>query len=410
MLFSLKNMRIFFKICFIFVLLPLFAEAEYDPVSVYLTWTKSPESSMTILWLSGKQETDNKVYYKAIDANEKPFLEVTATHKIVPHGWPYLIHQVEITGLDSATAYQFKITENGKLFKFKTMSQNLTTVKFVEGGDIYHDNIEVVENTNTQAAKANPDFAVIGGDIAYSADTKHGLFPEEFPRWLKWLISWKKTMVTQEGFLIPILPTIGNHETKGGYGGSPMDAPCFYAFFPLPGVQGFNVVDFGNYMSIILLDSGHTHPVSGKQTDWLFYTLQARENVPYKFAVYHVPAYPSSSKRSRKHSYEIGNKIRQHWVPLFDKFSLTAGFEHHDHDFKRTYPLKNGKKCEKGVVYMGDGAWGVAVPRMPKRCLPYIAQALPQTHFILVTLNDESVKYEAINGKGEIIDRYEQKK
>ncbi len=58
----------------------------------------------------------------------------------------------------------------------------------------------------------------------------------------------------------------------------------------MPGPQGYNVLDCGNYLSLLLLDSGHTHPVEGAQTDWLKQTLAARQHVSHVFPVYHVPA------------------------------------------------------------------------------------------------------------------------
>lgn len=382
----------------------------YDPISVYLTWTKNPESTISIQWISNKNETEDNVFYHLLKEEDSlknsDFVQVKATHRTMPQGHPYLIHQVELTGLEENSSYAFKISETGELFKFKTLPKDLSVLRFVEGGDAYHDTIDLVEKMNIQAAKLNPMFAIIGGDISYAADSSHGIFPEEFHRWMKWWVTWKKTMVTTDGYLIPILATIGNHETSGGFGKTPMAAPLFYAFFPMPGEQGYNVLDFGDYMSLILLDSGHTHPIGGKQTEWLAHTLKDREKIPYKFAVYHVPAYPSA----RKFSYEVSEIVRKHWVPLFDTYALRAAFEHHDHTYKRTFPLKNGKMHENGVVYLGDGAWGVASPRKPKRYIPYIAKTLSSANFILVTLNKEGVKYEAFNSKGELIDRYGQKK
>jgi hypothetical protein len=402
-----KCISIFLCIFFLCNLALLHSNEIYDPISVYLTWKKKPESTMSIQWISKKIEINNSVFYRKVNCEENAlFLQANATYINMPEGHPFLIHHVELTDLEPGISYVFKISDNGREFKFKTMGTELTTVKFVEGGDVYHDTIDLVEDTNKEAAKQNPDFAIIGGDIAYAADSSHGIFPEDFQRWIRWLIAWKNTMVTPEGFLIPILPAIGNHETSGGFGKTPSAAPIFYALFPMPGGQGYNVLDFGNYMSIILLDSGHTHPIAGKQTDWLSNTLENRKDVPYKFAIYHVPAYPSA----RKMSYEISSTIRKNWVPVFDTHSLRAAFEHHDHTYKRTEPLKNGKKHPDGVVYLGDGAWGVANPRKPKRYNPVMAKCLSCCNFILVTLNESGCKYQAINQKGEIIDQYEQKK
>lgn len=388
----------------------LFSLEFYDPIAVYLTWKKNPESTMSIQWISNKAEVENTIYYAELtdseDQSNPHFFKQIGSYKVMPQGHPYLIHTAELESLKPDTPYLFKISENGALFKFKTMPKSLTSIRFVEGGDIYHDTIDIVATTNCQAAKLNPMFALLGGDLAYAADSSEGIFPEDAFRWINWLTLWKKTMVTTEGFLIPIVPVIGNHETSGGYGKTATAAPFFYSLFPMPGSQGYNVLDFGDYMSLILLDSGHTNPIEGKQADWLHSTLQARQNVPYKFAVYHVPAYPSI----RSFFAERSALIRKSWVPSFDQFSLRVAFEHHDHAYKRTHPLKKGMIHEKGVVYLGDGAWGVAGPRRARRHRAYLAKRISTTHFILVTLNEEGVKYQGINTVGDTIDQYFQKK
>ena len=68
---------------------------------------------------------------------------------------------------------------------------------------------------------------------------------------------------------------------------------------------------------------------------------------------------------------------REHWLPLFDEYGVTAAFEHHWHVMKVTKPLRNNEVSlffldldgwtrlmtakqvhEGGTVYFGDGGWG----------------------------------------------------
>ena len=44
---------------------------------------------------------------------------------------------------------------------------------------------------------------------------------------------------------------------------------------------------------MFLLDTGHISPHGGEQAAWLDAQLSVQRNVPNKFAVYHVPLYPS---------------------------------------------------------------------------------------------------------------------
>jgi hypothetical protein len=152
-----------------------------------------------------------------------------------------------------------------------------------------------------------------------------------------------------------------------------------------------------------MLDSGHLNPIAGTQARWIDETLARRARVPHVFPAYHVPGFPSF--RSLTDPYVAG--VREHWAPIFEKHRLPVVFENHDHNYKRTVPIRGGRADPAGVTYLGDGAWGVFVVGLAageKRWFLEKAQAI--NHFILVRLNGADASYEALNLKGEVIDRY----
>jgi hypothetical protein len=381
------------------------AAGLYDPISVYLTWQRDPSTTMVVQWITGLDRTTDRIEYRK--KSETDWKGVAGTHVQMPDKWPYLIHRVELEALEPKTVYEFRAGSDSKVFAFRTMpAEHSEPITFVVGGDIYHDGIQFVEQTNRQAAKLNPHFALLGGDIAY-ADDRKGANSKKIPRWLEWLASWKNQMVTSDGLLIPMIAVIGNHDTFGRFNQTVEKAPYFYSFFAMPGPQGYNVLDFGRYLSIVILDSGHTHPISGKQTDWLRETLKNRTKIRHKFAIYHVSSYPSVRKFEGKHNAPI----RHYWHPVFEEFGIQAVFEHHDHTYKRTFPIRNGKVDPKGVVYLGDGAWGVAKPRTPRKPLSawYLAKTASARHFIAVKVHPDGHRYfTAIDHQGMVIDEYTQ--
>lgn len=400
----------FFALLFVQV-----AAEGYDPVALYLTWQRSPETTMSVQWITHLDREDDTIEYQK--EGDTGWISAVGVHTQLPEQTPYFIHMTELKNLEPSTTYIFRTGNDGEIYKFKTMPKDLSKpIKFVAGGDMYHDTLEVLHATNKQAAKTSPDFALVGGDIAYAADKLMSFLPrwshpyvdkwygQKFERWLSWLIAWKEDMVTPEGLMIPMLPAIGNHDTSGRYDQTPAQAPFFYALFPMPGSQGYNVIDFGNYMSIFLLDTGHTHPIAGKQAQWLAQNLSQRQTIPHKFALYHVPAYPSVHKFTEA----VGAEVRKHWVPSFDAYQLTAAFEHHEHSYKRTYPIKKGIVDKTGVVYIGDGGWGVDKPRKPRHLDQkwYLANAISARHFILVTVEKSNHFAQAINSDGIIIDQF----
>ena len=98
------------------------------------------------------------------------------------------------------------------LHHFRTAPEDLDKpVKFIVGGDIYHDQIENVQNMMRQAAKIEPLFCVLGGDLAYSFVSKKS-DEEQLDRWFTFLKTYQKEMVTPDGMMIPLLPILGNHE------------------------------------------------------------------------------------------------------------------------------------------------------------------------------------------------------
>lgn len=384
-----------------------------EAIALYLTWQRQPETTMTICWITKPSDTNSIVEYQREGENE--WQGSMGYVKSLPNNTPYLFHNVEISNLQPDTHYQFRIRENSTIYKFRTMPQQLKKVTFVAGGDVYHDTLDDLHETNRQAAKTNPMFALIGGDIAYAGSKVSkfvprwasslfdGITKQKFDRWLEWLIAWKEDMVTPEGYLIPILPTLGNHDVDGDFGRTPAEAPFFYTLFPMPGSQGYNLLDFGNYMTILLLDSGHTHPIGGYQAQWIGAALEQRQHIPHKFALYHVPAYPSVRDFNDKNS----SQIRQFWVPSFEKYHLEAAFENHDHAYKRSFPILNGQINADGVIYFGDGGWGVDKPRKPytnaKRW--YLAQTASARHFLLVTIESDKTTVSAIKSDGTLIDQ-----
>lgn len=395
--------------------LPCFGDV--DPIAVYLTWQRSPESTMTVHWITEKDQPEDIVEYR--QTTHSPWLKAAGNHIPMPGEAPYLIHSVELTNLLPETVYSFRIGQESISYKFQTMPSTLDNdVRFIAGGDMYHDELETLRQTNRQAAKTGPLFALIGGDIAYAAHNSFELLPQwvkpwldrmsgqKPDRWLAWLAAWKNDAVTPDGRLIPILPVLGNHDTSGRFGQTPAESPFFYSLFSMPGKQGYNILDFGNYMSIALLDSGHTHPIGGQQAHWLAQQLQKRADVPHKFALYHVPAYPSV----RKTNNEYSTQIRKYWVPIFEKNRLTAAFENHDHAYKRTLPILNNKpaRVNQGVIYLGDGAWGVDEPRKVKDPSQkwYLAKHASVRHFLLMHLSGDKRRVTAISSQGEIVDDF----
>lgn len=404
------------------LLLCLFSVAflsGWDPLAVYALLQTHPDEQMAIQWVTTDSRKKSTLIFA--DATGGQWYKAQGSYQVLPLSPTLFVHRVVLTGLKPETTYQFKIKKGGETYRFSTLPKGLSRpVTFVAGGDIYHDGIDYVRKMNKMVASKNPDFVLLGGDIAY-AHSRFTFIPDSViswtqeilakihlgnnkrGRWMEWLQGWSEDMISPDGRLIPLAATIGNHDLNGGYNETPETAKIFYLLFMGESPTVYRALDFGNDMSIIALDSGHTAHIGGAQTLWLYNALKERKDVPRKFAFYHVPSYPSA----RDVNFKYAVQVRRHWVPFFETFGLDAGFEHHDHTYKRTVPIRGGKEDPKGVVYFGDGSWGVKSPRRPKKDRWYLAKAEQARSVIFVKVEKNKIEFTVYDDKGAVIDTYE---
>ena len=93
-------------------------------------------------------------------------------------------------------------------------------ISFVTGGDMMHSPDFHKGGVKAMASRA-PNFALLGGDLAYANG-------QSWERWLDWIEEYADHAVSEDGYSIPFIVAIGNHEVNGGYGKTPKEAPMFY--------------------------------------------------------------------------------------------------------------------------------------------------------------------------------------
>jgi hypothetical protein len=371
-------------------------DPPFQPSTLFLTWQRDPTTTMTVQWIGAIGETANTdVSYAALPTGRWE-VEPAA---VKPYPKTDLkVFRAELTGLLPGTDYQFRIGKVSPTYSFRTMPAKATdTIHFISGGDCGV-NAHTVAN-NLQAARQDPMFALIGGDLGYDNGRSVEIS-------LAFLRNYSKHMIGRNGRLIPMIACIGNHEVDGGYNKPRAKAPFFYALFDgLYPEHGFASLDFGDYLSLVLLDTGHTSPIAGLQADWLEKTLRARVDHPHVIVVNHVPAYPSyRNPQLALGKGGTGTGNREHWVPLFQKYRVPVVLEHHDHTFKRTKPLLDGLAHANGELYLGDGSWGrLRSPKTPDE-LSYLAASSRDYHLSLHRLQGRERFHLALDEFGRVMD------
>lgn len=372
-----------------------------SPPAVYLTWTSDPATTMTVHWHNDDAAANTLRHRPA--GSEDAWTPLAAETTIpFPHTGRQ-IHTATITGLQPRGEYEFEADGYTEIHRFRTMPATLDEpLRFGVGGDV---DIGPTADAMTAAIAAkDPAFLVVGGDVAY-ADGQAA----NFWKWQRYFESWHRHARAPDGRLIPKVMAIGNHEVRNGYGQNHPDfdgtpawrlrcAPYFYRFFAFPGVSGHGALDFGDYLSLLILDTDHGTRIVD-QNPWLQAALDARRTRPHLIPIYHVPAWPSH----RSFTDEFAARVRQNWVPLFEQAGVHLAFEHHDHTYKRTRPLLAGEVHPDGIVYAGDGLWGIG-SRPPDTTRWYLEPgASAQHHVHLVTLTATGRTLQTVDAGGNFI-------
>lgn len=385
-------------------------KSHQNPLNPFLsrawtTWTSDPSSTMTIVWASRQHldRVNGNISY-AIENEQTNWIK--AFSKQIPiDQTDVILHNLTLRNLKENQIYVFKIEGDTEIYRFRTMpSSPKGGVRFVVGGDLYRkDDTEAFQTMNQLLSQQELDFIVLGGDLAYTHSWKYFFKSRqwEIDRWLKFMQELTSIRGGQNR-LVPLLMAVGNHDIQRS-GESSISEEILYHLFGIADSRvSYRCLDFGSYLSLLLLDTGHSCPISGKQTLWLQQTLQAKSSSLFKMAVYHEAAYPSYYL----YNGWVPKQIRKYWVPLFEQYGLHMGFEHHNHCYKRTYPIKNGRVDHQGVTYLGDGCWGVR-PRQPYNFQKawFLAKTEALQSCYIVNLNQDRCEIQACTPQGIIIDK-----
>jgi hypothetical protein len=401
------------KRCFVlfgFFLLSGLTQAEEVPSTLLLTWEGDPCTTMTAQWLRGpglgnrpEVSKGELVRWKGTGDESWRVMYASTTdfpdpEKMGTARWQ--LARVRWKDLKPGMDYLFQIGD-APVQKFRTAPDHLSeTVVFVEGGDV--DVMESSAQMMRMGAQQAPLFMSVGGDLAYGDG--HDV-TREIAFWQQWSLAAR----APDGRVIPFVAGIGNHEVKGGYvqeGATFAQmrerAPFFYSLFGGLYRKAEPVaLDFGDYLSILLMDSGHVLPIPA-QTEWLKNNLEKRKSVPWVFASWHVPAFPSF--RTWRHQKEIV-EVRDNWVPVLEASRVTAVFNHHEHNLQRVETEgKGGRK----IPFFGNGAMGVEA--RPQQCpeSKQLMKAFAQSDYVnVVQLRMDGTTVRSLGPAGQELDRVE---
>ncbi len=268
---------------------PAFADKPtFEPLALFLTWQRDPTTTMTVQWIGDEADAASRPVWYAKTGGLDWRQAAPAAVKPYPKS-DQKIFRTELVGLEPGTEYRFRVGLDSAERGFRTMpSKANDAISFVSGGDSGIG--QAAQSINRVAATQDPMFTVLGGDLAY----ENGRDGKTF---LQFLTNYASQLVDSAGRLVPLVAAIGNHEVDGSYGKPRSGAPFFYSVFDgLYPETGYATLDFGDYLSLVLLDSNHTTPVVGEQTSWLAARLKSARSGPTCSCSITCPATPHSGR------------------------------------------------------------------------------------------------------------------
>ncbi len=379
------------------------------PDHIFITINGNPETSMTVSWRTSVDvkigyalcRKDGETEYKKFDAETDVF---ESDIDISNMFW------VNMTDLEPDTKYYYSVGDDNNRsgeFYFTTAPENLDTFKFIcvsdqQSGEPHHlpDYSSFNEFLN-DVLKKHPDarFILTGGD-----NTDCGQHE----------VQWNGAFSGLKGIVehIPFMMTIGNHDNRGfedyekgigRYYSEPAEffGKQFKGSYPYNGPKKWKTENYS-------FDYGNAHfnviGVNGPEdvNEWLKEDIGASSKT-WKFGCHHFPIYYSGPELANDDTYPM----MREGVEMLDVI-----FSGHEHNFSRSYPIKNESLYEKpsqGTVHYELGNSNYNPPGTPTNKKVWHAAYYPQSEHsaavaIIEVFPDKLVMTTELND-GRIVDK-----
>jgi hypothetical protein len=316
----------------------------------HITYGPDPRTQMIVGFRSASPMSSATVSAHPIEGATAPAVSVDADIRSV-RGSTALYGRAELHGLAPNTPYGYTITVDGRPVSssyFRT--SHAGAFRFTAFGDqgIGSDPAQML----AVLTSLSPKLHLLAGDLCYADSSGRG-GPGDVLHSALWDVWLDQNDPVSSH--VPWLVAPGNHEMEPGFsthgyagwlsrvaigGNSPIAVPV--ASTVRCANVGFIGLDSNDVANEIPANRGWT---AGRQTQWLEQTLASlRSDRDIDFVVAYLHASPYST--SEAHGSEGG--IREHWVPLFDKYEVDLVISGHNHCYERTKPLRGGTVVAEG--------------------------------------------------------------
>ena len=319
---------------------------------VVLEYHNDPCTTMTITWENPGQGLPYLTYTPLTAANSPATLRNADIHKIATNIGEKKLAVVELDNLSAGMTYSYRLSDGSAWIMqgaFTTQPRETNKLKFIVFGDSQCSrlNYSIWGRTIDQAYRCNPDaaFFVNIGDLVDNGG--------DYAQWHEWLKN-----ALNVSCRLPLVPVIGNHETRycSGFSGKALtenllftnsgklraNDTCAYSF------------DYAG-IHIVVIDTEamlNSDRQAFAEINWLAADLKAAQTKP-KLVFMHRPLYNFKFFESA-----ISTTLGVQLQPLFEKYAVRAVFAGHVHQNSRTVPMKLVFDDNYGVRYFTCGRSG----------------------------------------------------
>lgn len=373
------------------------------PHHVRLVWTEAPQTRALLAWSTRGAPPQNRVYYHAEkgdkggrESKRRPLSEYSA-HVDAQVNGAYTssdgalhYHHAQLGDLHPDTIYRCTIVsgeERSADFWFRTAPAEDVPVTFLQGGDSRSDSAQrrIINGWIADLVEDQPETLCLthSGDYIFRGT--------RLDQWVQWMTDHELT-TTDDGRLVPIVPTRGNHEATG---------EIYDEVFGHPG-GGLGKNYFVTMLTpdVLFITLNTEVAAGGPQTEFLEAAIAEHEGAQWRIAQYHRPFFPAVKRPAR---------ARAHWQPVFDRARFDLVCEGDGHTLRRTVPVRGDAPHDDGIIYLGEGGLGVPqrTPKSERWYLQAPGFAASAHHVWRLTITDEVAIGEAIGADDAILHRFE---
>ena len=222
-----------------------------------------------------------------------------------------------------------------------------------------------------QLEQVDLDFVIFTGDLAYDNGELEELEASVFD-------VYDDLMSTT-----PVFPASGNHDYYADDAQAFRDAFALFENGGSAGRERWYAFDWGDIHFSVL----DTERIVAEQVQWLDDDLSSTDR-RFKIVVAHRPPYSSGEHGS-------DGKVREHFVPLFEKHDVSLVLLGHEHDYERTDAID-------GVTYVVTGGGGHGTRAVGHS--GFTAFADDVAHFVFVEATTDALRLVAVDATGSAFD------